>query len=134
MNIDRNEQAGTLAEQGRLGHPYNEFHDPKRRCGLQGKAPWLHLGHEEMQSGSVSPQSGQSDPDTATASNPGTLTVLDLLSPTSDHPPAVNLLALGLAMDDNNGEGPVDGLGGGGDTTSVGTSTDNSQQSSVEIA
>ena len=87
-----------------------------------------------MQSGPESPRSSEPDPDTATASDPGTPTVLDLLSPTSDHPPAVNLLALGLTMDDNNGEGPVDGLGGGGDTTSVGTSADNSQQSSVEIA
>ena len=59
-------------------------------------------------------RSGQTDPDTATASDPGTPTVPDPLGPISDHPPAVNTLALGLTVDDNNEEGPVDGLGRGG--------------------
>ena len=51
VNIEGNEQADTLAEQGRLQHPHNEFHDPKRRCGLQCRDARLHLGLEEMQSG-----------------------------------------------------------------------------------
>ena len=69
VNIAGNEQADTLAEQGRLQHPDNEFHDPKRRCGLQGRGLWLLLGREDMQLGSESARSSKPDPDTATASD-----------------------------------------------------------------
>ena len=43
--------------------------------------------------------------------------VRDLSEPSSDHPPAVEMLALGLTSDDKGGEGLIDGLGGGEDDT-----------------
>ena len=39
-----NEQADSLAEQGRLPHPYSELHDPKTPCGLQERDLWLRVG------------------------------------------------------------------------------------------
>ena len=76
-----------------------------------------------MQSGPESPRSSEPDPDTATASDPGSPTV-----PTSGHPPAVTVLALGLTMDDNDGEGPV--IGGRVGRLDPQLSTANSHQSS----
>ena len=56
-----------------------------------------------MKSGSKSPQYGHSDPGTSTSSEPGTPTVIDLTDLPSDHPRAVNMLALGLTVEYNNG-------------------------------
>ena len=122
MEIETNGQAGKLAEQGHLQHPYNESQEPKRHCGLQGRALWLQLGLEEMQPRSESSQSCDTEPESAPGCDPGTPTVRDQPESRSEHPPAVNAPALGLTLDAKGGEGLIEGQGAG-TVTDPGTDT-----------
>ena len=62
VEIEGNEEAGKLAEQGRWSHPYNERHASKRQCGLQGKVIWQEPGLEEIQSEAECAQTTPSQP------------------------------------------------------------------------
>ena len=50
VGLEGNEGADGLAEGGRLQHPFNYEHIPKRPCMHEGRQFWVSLGSEETES------------------------------------------------------------------------------------